>query len=49
VVHCRREVAAEVAAAVTASARAATELLFGPTPVHFPLDVATVECYADAK
>ncbi|BCJ32473.1 bifunctional 3'-5' exonuclease/DNA polymerase [Actinocatenispora sera] len=49
VVHCRREVAAEVAAAVTASAQEATRLLFGPTPVHFPLDVATVECYADAK
>ncbi len=24
-------------------------LLFGDTPVRFPLDVSTVDCYADAK
>jgi DNA polymerase-1 len=27
----------------------ARTMLFGDTPVRFPLDVSTVECYADAK
>ena len=49
VVHCRREVAAEVSGVVSAAAAAATDLLFGATPVRFPLGLATVECYADAK
>ncbi|GAA4204314.1 bifunctional 3'-5' exonuclease/DNA polymerase [Actinocatenispora rupis] len=49
VVHCRRELAGEVTAAVSASAEEATRLLFGSTPVLFPLDIATVDCYADAK
>lgn len=49
VVHCRRELAAQVEAAVSAAAEEATRLLFGSTPVRFPLDTATVDCYADAK
>jgi DNA polymerase-1 len=27
----------------------ARQLLFGDTPVRFPLGVSTVDCYADAK
>src|SRR5262249_38044305 len=48
-VHCPRERADEVAAAVEAAGEAARRLLFGDTPVRFPLGVSTVECYADAK
>jgi DNA polymerase-1 len=49
VVHCRQGDAPEVAAAVLAAAEDAKRLLFGDTPVRFPLGVSTVECYADAK
>ncbi len=48
VVHCPAEEADAVVAAVTTSAQRATDLLFGATPVRFPLDVSVVECYADA-
>jgi len=48
VVHCPAALAEEVADAVRASAVQAARLLFGDTPVRFPLDVAIVECYADA-
>jgi DNA polymerase-1 len=34
---------------VSAAAAEATRLLFGSTPVRFPLGIATVDCYADAK
>jgi len=47
-VHCpEREVEAVTGAVHEAAARAG-QLLFGPTRVRFPLDVAAVRCYADA-
>ncbi len=49
VVHCHAELADRVTAEVSAAAQEATRLLFGATRVHFPLDLATVDCYADAK
>jgi DNA polymerase-1 len=48
VVHCPVDRADDVVRAVHASAAEATRLLFGRTEVRFPLDVAIVECYADA-
>jgi DNA polymerase-1 len=49
IVHTPRELADEVVAAVRASAEEAGLLLFGRTPVRFPMEVAVVDCYADAK
>lgn len=49
VVHCPAGQAEAVAEAVRDSARAAGRLLFGDTPVRFPLDVSVVGAYADAK
>jgi DNA polymerase-1 len=49
VVHCPRDEAEAVAAAVQAAGEEARRLLFGDTEVRFPLDVSIVECYADAK
>ncbi|HEV7933882.1 MAG TPA: bifunctional 3'-5' exonuclease/DNA polymerase [Actinomadura sp.] len=49
IVHTPRELADEVAAAIRASAEEAGLLLFGRTPVRFPMEVAIVDCYADAK
>jgi DNA polymerase-1 len=34
---------------VEAAADDARRLLFGDTPVRFPVGVSVVECYADAK
>ncbi|MFD0821452.1 bifunctional 3'-5' exonuclease/DNA polymerase, partial [Micromonospora zhanjiangensis] len=48
-VHCPAEQADAVTEAVVAAGATATRLLFGDTPVRFPLDIAAVECYADAK
>ncbi|WP_413775598.1 bifunctional 3'-5' exonuclease/DNA polymerase [Micromonospora sp. RTGN7] len=48
VVHCPAAQADAVARAVRASGGRATALLFGDTPVRFPLDVSVVDCYADA-
>ncbi|PWU43936.1 bifunctional 3'-5' exonuclease/DNA polymerase, partial [Micromonospora globispora] len=48
IVHCPAEQADAVAEAVTASGARATALLFGDTPVRFPLDTSIVDCYADA-
>jgi DNA polymerase I len=48
-VHCPRAAAAGVAVAVTEAAEEAGRLVFGATPVRFPVDVAVVGCYADAK
>ncbi len=48
-VHCPVELSGEVAAAVERAAEEARGLLFGDTPVRFPLGVSTVDCYADAK
>jgi DNA polymerase-1 len=41
--------AAEVQAAVAWAAEEATRLLFGATPVRFPMEAVPVSCYADAK
>ncbi|GGM59063.1 DNA polymerase I [Micromonospora sonchi] len=48
IVHCPAERAERVAEAVDRAGRRATALLFGDTPVRFPLDLSIVECYADA-
>ncbi|GLX94295.1 bifunctional 3'-5' exonuclease/DNA polymerase [Herbidospora sp. NBRC 101105] len=48
-IHCPQDQAGEVAAAVGASAEEATRLLFGATPVRFPMEAIPVTCYADAK
>ena len=48
-VHCPAGIADTVAAEVTASAEEASGLVFGDTPVRFPLQAAVVDCYADAK
>jgi DNA polymerase I len=49
VVHCPREDADRVAAAVRDAAEESRRLVFGDTAVRFPLSVAVVDCYADAK
>jgi DNA polymerase-1 len=49
VLHCELADAQRVREAVSASAQEASRLVFGPTPVRFPLHLATVACYADAK
>jgi DNA polymerase I len=49
VIHCPEDETSRVQAAVHAAAAEAGRLLFGETRVRFPLDVAVVECYADAK
>ena len=47
--HCPAALADAVCAAVAQAGHDATRLVFGPTPVSFPLNVAVVGCYADAK
>ncbi|GAB3188179.1 DNA polymerase-1 [Micromonospora palomenae] len=47
-VHCPAGQAEAVAAAVGRSGERASALLFGDTPVRFPLDLSIVDCYADA-
>ncbi|WP_420898000.1 bifunctional 3'-5' exonuclease/DNA polymerase [Cryobacterium frigoriphilum] len=49
IVHTPLALAEQVAALVARAATAAGKLLFGDFPVDFPLTVATVENYADAK
>ena len=49
IVHCPAEQADAVVAAVSRAADEASRLVFGPTPVAFPLSTAVVDCYADAK
>jgi DNA polymerase I len=49
VVHCPRDDAAAVADHVREAAAESGRLVFGNTPVRFPLSVAVVDCYADAK
>ncbi len=49
IVHAPAELAAEVADAVRASAQDARRLLFGDTPVVFPMEAVVVDSYADAK
>ena len=48
-VHCPLALADEVVAAVNESAAEAGRLVFGATPVRFPLSIAVVDSYADAK
>lgn len=48
-VHCPLDQAEEVIAAVGVAAAEATRLLFGQTPVRFPMEAVAVTCYADAK
>ncbi len=47
--HCREELAEPVVAAIGSAAREAGRLVFGSTPVRFPVTTAVVSCYADAK
>jgi DNA polymerase-1 len=49
IVHTPIALAGEVAALVASAASTAGRLLFGDFPVDFPLAVATVENYAEAK
>ncbi|HWC81314.1 MAG TPA: bifunctional 3'-5' exonuclease/DNA polymerase [Pseudonocardiaceae bacterium] len=48
-VHCRAEDADTVVHEVSAAAESAGALVFGRTPVRFPLEATVVDCYADAK
>ncbi|MEU4228081.1 bifunctional 3'-5' exonuclease/DNA polymerase [Nonomuraea sp. NPDC026600] len=48
-VHCPLGQAEEVIAAVSESAAEASRLLFGQSPVRFPMEAVAVDCYADAK
>ena len=49
IVHCPQARAPEVVAAIADAAEEAGRLLFGATPVRFPVTTAVVNCYADAK
>jgi len=49
IVHCTRDQADIVTAAVSRAAVAASRLVFGSTRVAFPLSTAVVDSYADAK
>jgi DNA polymerase I len=48
-VHCPADSAELVNAELLAAAAEASRLVFGDTPVKFPLEVSIVDCYADAK
>jgi DNA polymerase I len=48
VVHAPDDEVDEVTEAVLAAGEQASRLVFGDTPVRFPLDVSAVRCYADA-
>jgi DNA polymerase-1 len=48
IVQCPHELAGEVAERVRAAAATATGLVFGDTPVRFPVSAEAVTCYADA-
>jgi hypothetical protein len=48
-VHCPANLAGDVAAAIDQAAATATRLVFGATEVSFPMSMAVVDCYADAK
>jgi hypothetical protein len=49
IVHCPASMAGAVAEAVGAAAAEAGRLVFGPTPVRFPVTTSVVATYADAK
>jgi len=48
-VHVPQAEAPAVVEAVAVAGEQATRLLFGATPVRFPLEASVVRCYADAK
>jgi DNA polymerase I len=48
-VHCPSEEAPLVTRELLAASTEASDLVFGATPVRFPLEVSTVDTYADAK
>lgn len=48
-VHCPADAATTVATTVESAAAQASTLVFGNTPVRFPLKATAVNCYADAK
>jgi DNA polymerase-1 len=49
VVHTPTALAEQAARAVADAGEEARRVVFGPTPVRFPLATAIVDCYADAK
>jgi hypothetical protein len=49
IVHCPEGMAGAVADAVASAAAEAGQLVFGPTPVRFPVTTAVVASYAEAK
>jgi DNA polymerase I len=49
IVHCPADMAGAVAEAVGVAAAEAGRLVFGPTPVRFPVTTSVVATYADAK
>lgn len=49
IVHCPEELADPVVAAVGAAAAQAGRMVFGQTPVMFPMTTSVVRCYAEAK
>jgi DNA polymerase-1 len=49
VVHCPADVAAEVERTLRDAAAQAGRLMFGDLPVEFPLSVAIVDNYGQAK
>ncbi|WP_405011279.1 bifunctional 3'-5' exonuclease/DNA polymerase [Kitasatospora sp. NBC_01539] len=48
-VHTPTDLADGVAAEIAAAAEEARALVFGDSPVRFPMTTAVVDCYADAK
>ena len=48
-VHCPEDLVPEVSSAIGRAAEEATRLLFGDTPVRFPMKAVAVPCYGDAK
>ncbi|MEU7531161.1 bifunctional 3'-5' exonuclease/DNA polymerase [Saccharothrix sp. NPDC042600] len=48
-VHTPAESAEVVCAEIAAAGEEASRLVFGRTPVRFPINAVAVECYADAK
>jgi DNA polymerase-1 len=49
IVHCPEAAGPAVVAAIAEAAEEAGRMLFGDTPVRFPVTTAVVGCYADAK
>jgi DNA polymerase I-like protein with 3'-5' exonuclease and polymerase domains len=49
IVHCPQQLAGPVVTAIREAGQEAGRLVFGATPVRFPVATAVVDCYADAK